>query len=251
MMVKMGKSGNKIKILLAALALCGMCACSSGNEVPVVSVVEDGVLTVGIIDGGDIFARLDDGEFTGIEPEILSSAAANMGVSIVYHQAADVEELARLLDEGTIDIAAGRLGRLEAYSNAYLLSRNYGKRGIYLITEKNLYVDTLAGFSDTNIGVSKDIPAFEILNIPNIGQVQQAEYSDVSKVKEDLESDVIKAAVCTEREALALLKEGLTANEMVNGPRIEMVFYMPAGQNQLLNSINQAINAYLDAQAAQ
>lgn len=250
-MHKMGKAGNKIKILLAALALCGMCACSSGNEVPVVSVVEDGVLTVGIIDGGDVFARLADGEFTGIEPEILNSAAANMGVSIVYRQAADVEELALLLDQGAIDIAAGRLGRLEAYTGVYLLSRNYGKRGIYLVTEKNCYVDTLAGFSEASIGVSEDIPAFEILNIPNIGQVQQAKYSDLSKIKEDLENGVIKAAICTEREALVLLKEGLTANEMVNGPRIELVFYMPADQNQLLNSINQAINSFLDAQAVQ
>ncbi len=231
-----------------ALALAALAGCSSEEPVEAVSAVDDGTLTVGIIDGGDVFASKTEDGFTGIEPEILNSLAESLGVSIAYVEASGVQELMDLLDAGTIDVAAGRLGEVETYSQTHLLSRNYAKKGLYLVTGKNSYVDTLVGFSGETVGISPMVPGSVRLEIPYVSEVNLADYTDLSGVAADIQGGVIRALICTEREAMGLLDSGLMAKELYNGPRVEAMFYLSPGQETLTASLNSAINQYLDNQ---
>lgn len=269
---KMGKKTKRMILMLAASALClgSLSACSSkGSEAEqpqVVSALADGVVTVGIVVGDDIFCRREyvkpdelsignGGEpvLAGIEVDILNSMAEAAGVSVAYEPlSADQsnEDLMNLLAAGEIDVAAGRLFQLLSYEGVYQPSRYYAKSGLYLVTRENRFVDTLAGFTDAPVGVSQNVPSYELLSVNGIQNVQQTPYSDVSRIPQDLEKGVIDAAICTEREALKLLKAGgVSASELLDSPRIQTVFYISPGQSELLAYLNQAINKFLDNQS--
>ncbi len=234
---------------LFAAALPG-CSGGGGEQQTAASAVSDGVLTVGIIDGQDAYARQTEEGFAGIEPEILNSLGASLEILVEYKTASSVQELMELLDGGSIDLAAGRLSLAETYVNGRIQSRNYAKRGLYLVTVKDSYVDTLAGFSDVNVAVSQDIPTSTLLEVPYLDRVQHIPGEDLAGIGEDIEKGVIKGAILTEREALSLLSGGnVRAAEIRNSPKMEAVFYMAESQTELKAYVDQAINAFLDAQA--
>lgn len=237
-------------VLLALAVLSGCSSKTSAGE-EVVGAAADGMLTIGILDGDDAYAWSTGNEFAGIEPDILNSLAETLEVDIEYRRAEDIHQLMSLLADGSVDIAAGRLTAVETYQESFLQSRNYGRSGVYLITKKNRYVDNLAGYSDGTVGISWQIPGYEILDIPYITELGREEYSDISKMPKDIEDDVIIAGICTEREAVELLKQGgpIQAMEMRDGPRLEAVFYLAPGQEELAGNLNYAINMFLDRQA--
>ncbi len=248
---KMGRGAVVILPVLAAAFLGAGCSPEKAQQEETVSVVADGVLTVGILDGQDPYARKEGSEFVGMEPEIFRILAENLGVTVEYRQAEDVSQLMALLDDGAVDLAAGRLTMTETYRDTHLASRSYGKQGLYLITRRNRYVDNLAGYSDGTVGLSWQIPGFEALNIPFIGELGRQTYGDVGQIPEDVKEGVILAGICTEREALGLLgrDQEIQAMELREGPRISQVFYTAPGQETFVASLNQAINTFLDQQA--
>ncbi len=189
--------------------------------------------------------------FAGIEPEIIGRLGEKLGVSIEYVAAADRSELIQMLDSGAVEIAAGRLTVRDEYPGSYLASRDYGKRGFYLLTKRYNYADTLAVFQDAAVGVSDEIAASSLLSIPCMANTTQVSYGNMAAVPGDIEEGLIRAAVCTEREALALLKSGssLQAQEIVSSPKEAYVFLLPTGQEKLCSDLNEVINGYLDDQA--
>lgn len=237
--------------VLLTMALLTGCSAKTSAKDTVTSAVADGMLTVGILDGNDAYASSMEHGFAGIEPDILNGLAQTLEVDVEYRKAENVHELLSLLADGSVDVAAGRLTVMEAYQDVFLQSRNYGRSGVYLITKKNRYVDNLAGYSDGTLGISWQIPGYEALDIPYIADLERETYSDVSRLPKDLADDVILAGICTEREAVALLKNGaeIQAMEMRNGPRLESVFYLAPGQEELTGQLNHAINTFLDRQA--
>lgn len=236
---------------LCAAAVTG-CRGGSGKTEAAESAVADGVLTVGILNGRDAFADAEDGTFSGMEPDILNAFGASLDVQVEYRQAADTEALFSMLDAGEIDLAAGCLTQAETFTAAHLASRNYAKRGMYLIAQENRYVDSLAGFEEGTAALSWLIPVWQVSQIPDIGELQQTTFSDLASVPDDLAEGVISAAVCTEREAAAILESGAAvhAAELRNGPRLEYVFYLAPGQEELLAQLNASVNLWLDEQAA-
>lgn len=241
-------AGHLLRGCCLALAVAALAGCSQKEEAAAVSAVDDGVLTVGIIDGEDVFASRGQSGFEGIEPSILNTLAANLGVQIAYVEAEDTQQLMDQMDAGTIDVAAGRLGQLEIYSSGHLVSDSYARKGIYLVTPANLYVDSLITFTDENVGISSLTPDTARLELPNVENVTLVNYTDLSGVPEDINGDVIAALICTEREALALAKKGLRAIELHGGPQTETVFYLAPGQTELQENLNAAIGQYLDGQ---
>ncbi len=231
-----------------ALAVTVLAGCSRNETAAEVSAVADGVLTVGIIDGQDVFAAKGKSGYEGIEPSILNKLAADLGVQITYVDAKDTQELMDQMDAGTIDVAAGRLGRLEIYSSGHLVSASYARRGLYLVTPANLYVDSLVTFADENVGISALTPDTVRLDLANIETVNLVNYTDLSGVAADISGNVISALICTEREALALAEQGLRAIEIYNGPQADTVFYLAPGQTELQGNLNAAIRQYLDGQ---
>lgn len=238
---------------ILAVLVCLLAGCFSGStgQGDVVDAAADGILAVGIVDGDDSFAREGEDGFAGAEPDILKGLAGELDVQVEYIKAEDARELMALLGDGKVDIAAGRLTGLESFENSFLKSRNYAKTGIYLITKKNRYVDTLAGYEDGIVGVSWQIPGYEVLDIPYITDLEREVYDDILKLPQDIEKGAILAGICTEREALEILREsdGVQAMEMRGGPRLESFFYLAPGQDALAGSLNRAINTYLDQKA--
>ena len=235
-----------VSVIAAMMAGCG----NKGEQSATESAIADGVVRVGIVNGQDEFAAYDGQKFTGIEPEILEQAAAGLGVTLEYQEVSGAEELLKLLDEGIIEVAAGRLTDDELYADSHIFSRNYAGSGLYLVTKEGYYTDNFAGFHDVSVGVSSLIPASDIRQIAHLSDLQQTAYSDMKQAASDLKSDVVKALLCTEREALSLLEDGgVQALELYQGPKLETVFYMSAGQTDLEAGIDQAINGYLDQKA--
>lgn len=245
-MKKIGKNAAYM-LLLAGFCLTG-CFGKKADSQNVVNAAADGVLTVGIVNGNDTYAYSSDGTFSGAEPAIMDRLGQTLEAVVEYKEAEGPDELMSMLDAGEIDIAAGRLTLLEAYTQSYLPSRNYAKRGLYLITSKNRYVDTLAGFHEGTIGLSWQIPAYAAGDIPYLEDQQQTVYEDISEAADDIENGVIQAALCTEREAVQLLEAGapVSAAELRQGIKLEQVFYLKPEQTELRDQADAAINSWLD-----
>ena len=233
----------------AAAALC-MAGCSGGGEKKeTVSAVADGVLTVGIVNGGDIFASKEGDTYSGIEPMLVNALGDALDVTVEYVEVSGTQELLQLLDAGTVDAAVGRIAENDAYSQRYLSTRNYGKKGLYLVTRRNDYTVSLAGFSQMNVGITQAVPSNLRVEIPGLEDVNVSEYPDTAGIPAGLAEEVIAAAVCTEREALGLLSEDVQVQELLGGPREAYVVLFPLGQEELAGYMNQVISQYLDEQA--
>ena len=114
----------------AAAALC-MAGCSGGGEKKeTVSAVADGVLTVGIVNGGDIFASKEGDTYSGIEPMLVNALGDALDVTVEYVEVSGTQELLQLLDAGTVDAAIGRIAENDAYRQRSLSTRKYGKKGL-------------------------------------------------------------------------------------------------------------------------
>ena len=241
-------------LMIAATAVLTACGGEKQVQTDAVSVLNDGVLTVGIACGEDrsCFRATDvDGNpvYAGWECEVLNILADNLpeNVKMEYIYAADQKELTTMLAEGRVDIAAGSYTRLDTYSSQYLVSDNYGYGSIYLVNAKNSYIDNLAAYKDESIGVSNAIPAVSVTEVPGIEGVVQSAYIDMSLMSIDIRAGVIDAGLCTERETVQLMNDPeLNIQELRNGPQIGLVFLMPGGQNDLQNRVNAAISTHYD-----
>ena len=239
-------------ILTASLALGG---CFGGQEEDQTeNAAADGVLTVGIIPGNDIFCfaqEAGDAPVSGIEPQLMDALGKSLGVQVKFQTSSSLDELLSSLDAGQVDVAMGRIAQSDAYSDQYLVSRNYAKKGIYLLTRKYDYTDTLGGYAETSVGISSSIPSNVRAEIPDLDQVTIQEYISLEDAVQDLMEENISAVIVNEREAMSEISSSeLQAQEMLNGPKESYVARMGAGQQELAASLNQVIREYLDNQAA-
>ena len=83
-----------------------------GEEKETVSAVADGGLTVGIVNGGDIFASKEGDTYSGIEPMLVNALGDALDVTVEYVEVSGTQELLQLLDAGTVDAAIGRIARM-------------------------------------------------------------------------------------------------------------------------------------------
>lgn len=211
--------------------------------------VADGVLNVGIIDGQDIYGAGTEAGFTGIEPELMERFARELGAGIEYTEAADLDELLGMTETGQVDVAVGRIALRDEYSQTCVASASYGKGGLYLVTRENDFTDTLAGFPEEQVGISEGISSAVKSDIPYLEQVVQTEYSDLTAAVRDMEEGLIQAVLCTEREAISLLGEGVQAQELRKGPGEAYAALLPAGQEANGALLNAVISQYLDEKA--
>ena len=242
---------KKRTLILPILAAMTLAACGNKQQAAAPSVLDDGVLTVGLLDTGDrscYSAKAEDGTaiYKGWEPDVFKLLDHfNEDVTVEYTMAQDREELLNLLDNGSIDVAAGAFTRLEAYDTQYAMSDDYGYGSIYLINSRNGYLDTLAAFEDGIIGVSALLPASDTASITGIDKVVQNAYSDMSLMASDISNEVINAGLCTESEMVEIMNSSdLRAAELRTTPQTALVFLMPKGQDYLQRWVNWAIDRH-------
>ena len=232
----MKKRNLMITSALAALALtaCGQ----KKEEAPAIpSVLDDGILVVGLVDTEDrsCFRIVDengDPFYSGWEPEILRQLDEVMEeCTLEYRVAKDQAELISWLNTGEVELAAGAFTRLESYNGQYLISDDYGYGSLYIVNGKNAYLDTLAAFADCAVGVSSRIPAGSL--------------AEMAQLARDIAGGVVSAGVVTEDEMLYILTTTeLKAAEMRSTPQVGLVFLAGVGQEKLISWVNYAIDLH-------
>lgn len=230
-----------------ALTACGQ----KQEENPIPSVLDDGVLVVGILDTEDrsCYRAIDaDGNpyYAGWEPDILTLLDKKMeDVTLDYRIAKDKAELISWLNTGEVELAAGAFTRLDAYSTQYMLSDDYGFGSVYIVNPKNGYLDTLVAFQDEKVGVSTQIPVNSMSQMKGVDAVVREDYADMAVLGTDIANGVVAAGLCTEEEAMYLLMNtDLQAAEMRATPQMGMVFLSQVGQDKLMSWVNYAIDLH-------
>ena len=234
-------------VSLAVLALLlGGCRKSS-SETEQRPLVKEGTLTVAYINGEDGFVSREDGELTGTEIYLAEQFAETLGLSLEYREGETQEELLSMLDTGTADMALGCFNESFEGSDSYSLSRNYGKRGYYLVSRAGNYADTLAGLNGKNVAISDKISTESALEIPLINQVSLVSFSDEEEAAEAVENKTVEACICTERQAWKLLdRPGLQVKELYDSPRELYCAVFPAAATDRTAQFNKIAAAYLD-----
>lgn len=239
---------KKVLTILAAGMLLLPAGCGQ-KEPEIPSVMEDGILVVGLLDTEDrsCFRTLDengDPYYAGWEPQILTLLDKKKeDVTLEYRFASSQEELIRWLNTGEIELAAGAFTRLETLGQQYLMSDDYGYGSLYLVNKRNGYLDTLAAFTDEAVGISARIPVNNVSDIKGVENVVQNAYGDAGSMGVDIANGVISAGVCTEAEAVYIMDNtDLQVIEMRKTPEVGLVFLMPVGQKELQNWVNYAID---------
>ncbi|MBO7356523.1 MAG: ABC transporter substrate-binding protein [Lachnospiraceae bacterium] len=246
---------SKILPLVTAAALM-LTACGKQEEVPVESVLSDGILTVGLLNTNDRScypAEGVDGEpgYAGWEMEILKLIDHfNEDVVVEIRMANTRTELLDMLSAGEVDLAAGAFTRLDAYGSQYMLSDDYGYGSVYVINPRNGYLDTLAAFEDEVIGVSTLLSVTDVNKLTGIENVTQNPYSDLGMLAADIESGVVAAGICTESEMVTIVNgTDLQACEVRSGPQTSLVFLAQPGQDYLMRWVNWGINRHYNDMA--
>ncbi|MCR5127082.1 MAG: transporter substrate-binding domain-containing protein [Lachnospiraceae bacterium] len=233
--------------LLLTLTACGQ----KQEENPIPSVLDDGVLVVGILDTEDrsCYRAADaDGNpyYGGWEPNILTLLDEKMEeATLDYRFAQSKAELISWLNTGEIELAAGSFTRLDSYNNQYYLSDDYGFGSVYIVNKNNGYLDTLAAFQDETMGVSTQIPVNNLSQMAGMDRIVQNAYADPAVLAQDISTGVISGGICTEDEVMYILQNtDLQAAEMRSTPQLGMVFLSQVGQDDLMSWVNYAIDLY-------
>lgn len=239
-------------IIAAAGAALALTACGQKKEEPVIpSVLDDGVLVVGILDTEDrsCYRAWDaDGNpyYGGWEPNILTLLdEKNENITLDYRFAESKADLITWLNTGEIELAAGSFTRQESFANQYMLSDDYGFGSLYIVNKKNGYLDTLTAFQDEKVGISTQIPGNSTSGMKGVEGIKSESYADIAVMANDIATGVVAAGVCTEDEVMYILANtDLQAAEMRATPQVGLVFLAQVGQRELMSWVNYAINLH-------
>lgn len=241
-------------ILTAAMAL-GLAGCSGKEKKQENQTDASAPIQVGILVSDDAYARRETKEseeiLAGTEPEIMKELAASLGRQVNFKEAESREELLSLLNQGEIEVAAGRLCWMDSYSGSYIASESYGKGGLYLVTRQYDYSDMVTGYENEPVGVSDSIAEANLIEVKGLEKTVQTAYSDMEAAASDLSSGRLKAVLCTEREAVRIAEKHseVQIQELAFGPREEYHFLLLPGQETMASNISTIIERYLDRQA--
>lgn len=106
-------------VAVSALAGCSIPADPDGT----LDNARGGTLSVGVTENGD-WVRLDGGEPTGIEPELLREFAAGQDASVEWVEGSE-QELLGQLERGDIDVVLGGLTDDTPWSDRAGMTRPY------------------------------------------------------------------------------------------------------------------------------
>lgn len=205
------------------------------------------VLNVAIVNGDDKFAHSQDGNLDGIEPLLAKSAAETAGRELNLVTVNSEEELYSGIQDGSFDLGFGRLSETKDELKKFKVSRSYGKSGIYFLTKKYDFTDSLAILKSGTIGVMGSVKA-EADEVPSIENYIVNDYTDCEELGRDVASGTVDIGLVNEREALSVIaaSDKLQVQEVLNGPAEYYVAIMKDDQS-LKTAVDSAISAYYDS----
>lgn len=233
---------------VCAVLVMAVTACSGKKEDS--SASSSGPLKAAVINGGDSYAFLNsDGELSGEEPTVLKTAAEVLGTEIEIIEVPDRDTLLAKLDSGEVQIGFGCIPDTADYGDAYTFTQSYHSSGVYLLTGRGNYVDTVTALSDSVVGVSAELPAGIFAEIQGRESISRVDYDSLDSVKTDLETGMISGFLCTEREAVSLMDEKVQAQELHQGPKMKFAGILLSDNKSLASDVSRAVNLYLDREA--
>lgn len=231
-----------IGFFLPALMIISFTGCGADSGSP--AAENPSVLNVVLLDGNDRFTHMADGQPEGIEPEISSILASDMGVEVNFSFAENREALFKAIQDGTADLAFGRIRDSESVLKNMKTSRSYGKGGIYFVTKKYDYTDSLTLRKSGKVGVMESVGQL-LDSVPGIEGFGSSEYTEAEALARDVESGAVTIGICSEREALSLDMDSVQIQEVLDSPMESYVAVMPE-DSALVNNVNQAISRYME-----
>lgn len=244
---------NRKKWRMAALALVlvlvsGVPGCSrkKGNEVETIQA--SGALRVAIVETGSQYTHQEGSSVAGQEPDLAEYIAQALGVKAEY-QVCTREEALDKLTKGEADIALGCINGSSVLTSDYLLSTPYGKGYFYAVTKTGDYALTLGAFRNSALGVEKSLDEETRGKLYGAEGIRVADYSDSETAVKAIKEDSIRAYICYEEKAKALLSDpGLQVQNITDLAPEEFVIVAPKSSQTLVSGMNILIQQFLDAE---
>ncbi|MBQ6832880.1 MAG: transporter substrate-binding domain-containing protein [Lachnospiraceae bacterium] len=240
---------NRIKKIGAAVMAAGLAlsvsGCSGKTVDSVKAIQEAGVFKVAIVDSGNIYTSMDGTTPVGMEPELVETIAAALGVPVEY-QVMNHDAALQAVTDGTADIALGCINGSLSLTENYLFTTSYGKGFFYVVTEKGDYAQSAGAFANSAVGMNKDLDDDLRAQIAAAEGVTISEYPNAESVAADIKSGEIRAYICREDEAKALLSDqALQVQNLFDVEPDEYVIVTGNEDQTLVNGMNTLIAQFL------
>ena len=232
-------------VLLAAGLILSVSGCSGKTVDKVKAIQEAGVLKVAIVNSESSFTKMDGNTPVGMEPELIETISAALGVTTDFQVMGNNEAL-EAVSTGTADVAIGCLNSSAALAENYLMSTPYGKGFFYAVTEKGDYAQSPGAFANSVIGVNS------MMDSESRGQLYKAdgitvnEYGSFEAAAADIKDGRIRAYICYENDAKALLEDkALQVQNLFDTEAEDYVIIAGKDASNLVNGINVMIQQFL------
>ncbi len=240
-------------IVILLIVIIASIAGRNGGSQGGISTVEEGILTVGIVVGGDRYAAYEDnGSLSGIEPELVTSLAEAEDLGLKLIEVDTVDNLIKMLDNGELDMAVGRISTARSISN-HTISDAYGQSGIFFVTTLHDYTDSLDLMSGYSAGIMSDMAELS-KELSGYLYISPHDYTSIITLGEDIVSGKISFGLCNERDAITLVKgypNDIQLQQAANGPKEQYVAVFRGRNNPQTLIFNAIISDYMDNLAIQ
>lgn len=244
----MKKNINKAAgaLLLMTAVVCFVTGCSSKKDDSVKRIQEAGVLKVALINSDNAYTSLNGSAPVGKEPELISSIAGALGVTVDY-QIKDRDEVISTIAGGMADIAIGCINDTSSLEAEYLVSTPYGRGFFYAVTEKGDYAQTIGALHDSVISVDSDMDEVSISQLYQAGNVTVKSCDSADTAAKAIKDGTIRAYICYESDAKELLKDSeLQVQNLTNLEPENYVIVSRQNNQGLISGIDVLIRQFLE-----
>ena len=232
-------------VLMAAGLILSVTGCSGKTVDKITSIQEAGVLKVAIVNSDSSFTRLEGKTPVGMEPELIDTISAALGVTTDF-QVMGSNEAIQAVSTGTADVAIGCINSSAVLAENYLMSTPYGKGFFYVVTEKGDYAQSPGAFSNSVIGVNSKMDNESREQLYRSEGITVNEYGSYEAAVSDIKDGRIRAYICYENDAKALLADKeLQVQNLFDAESEDYVIITGKDAYNFMNGINVMIQQFL------
>lgn len=230
--------------LAAGLAL-SVSGCSGKTADSVKAIQESGVFRVAIVDSDNYYTRIEGNHPVGMEPELVTTISTALGTTTEYQVLSESAAL-EAVAAGTADIAIGCISGSASLSESYRCTISYGKGFYYVVTEKGDYAQSAGAFSNSVVGINNRLGDDTRNQLYAADGITLNEYTNAEAAANDIKDGRIRAYVCTEEDAKALLSDTkLQVQNIFDVDPAEYVIVAGSDDQTLVNGMNTMIEQFL------
>ena len=246
----MNRARRRVQAFSLALACVAACAggCGKKPASEVEAIRASGVLRAAVVETGSRYARLEGKDVVGLEPDLAEYIADALGVKAEFNVCSK-EEALKAIDSGEADIALGCINGSQSLSESYQVSTPYGKGYFYAVTRAGDFALTIGAFKDSSLGVAKNLDEETRGSLYGAEGITVREFPSAKEAAEAVRKGEIRAYICYEDQAKALLaEEDLQVQNVTNLDPEEFVILTAKGNQILASGMDTLIRQFLEAE---